>query len=60
MSKKVEESERQRREYGARGERTQKPFTFRVDNEISEWLESKPNKGRYLNDLVRADMDAHG
>lgn len=38
------------------GTRTQKMVSFRADNEIAEYLETKPNKGRYLNELVRTDM----
>lgn len=38
------------------GTRTQKMVSFRADNEIAEYLESKQNKGRYLNELVRTDM----
>lgn len=38
------------------GTRTQKMVSFRADNEIVEYLESKQNKGRYLNELVRTDM----
>lgn len=38
------------------GTRTQKMVSFRADNEIAEYLESKKNKGRYLNELVRTDM----
>lgn len=38
------------------GTRTQKMMTFRVDNELLEHLEQYPNKGRYINELIRADM----
>lgn len=38
-----------------RGERSQKMMSFRVDNDLIEWLESKPNKGRYINELIFAD-----
>lgn len=38
------------------GTRTQKMVSFRADNEIAKYLESKQNKGRYLNELVRTDM----
>ena len=38
------------------GTRTQKMVSFRADNEIAEYLETKQNKGRYLNELVRTDM----
>lgn len=38
-----------------RGMVTQKMMTFRVDNENAAWLESKPNKGRYINELIARD-----
>lgn len=38
------------------GTRTQKMVSFRADNEIAKYLETKQNKGRYLNELVRTDM----
>lgn len=34
----------------------QKMFTFRLDCRLLPWLNSKPNKGRYINDLIAADM----
>lgn len=37
--------------------RTQKMMTFRADNENVEWLNTKPNKGRYINDLIKADRE---
>ena len=35
------------------GTKTQKMMSFRVDNEVAAILRSCPNKGRFLNDLVR-------
>lgn len=55
-----EEKERIRKEYGKKGERTQKMMSFRVDNEVLEWLESQPNKGRYINNLIADDMKKRG
>ena len=49
-----------RKEYGKRGERTQKMMAFRVDVENLEWLESQPNKGRYINQLISNDRQSHG
>lgn len=39
------------------GVRTQKMMSFRVDNENLEWLETKANKGRYINELIRKDKE---
>lgn len=51
-----EKKERTRRAYGKPGERNQKMVTFRCDIEVIGWLESQPNKGRYINNLIAADM----
>lgn len=54
--KKEESKERVKRVYAQKGQRNQdKSFTFRLDNEVAEWLYQQPNKGRYLNDLILAD-----
>lgn len=57
MTKKVEEAERIRKAYSPRGERGQKRMTFLLDLENAGWLEQQPNKGRYLNNLIRADIE---
>lgn len=57
---KQEEKERVRKEYGKKGERTQKMMSFRVDNDLIEWLESQPNKGRYINTLIAEDKKRMG
>lgn len=54
MSK--EEKQRVRFEGAKHGTIRQKMMSFRLDNDLEEWLASKPNKGRYINDLIRADM----
>lgn len=54
---KKETTERQRKAYAPKGERSQRTMTFRLDNELAEWLNQQPNKGRYINDLIRADRD---
>lgn len=56
MKEKKEEKVRVRKER-ATGERTQKMMTFRVDNELLDWLESQTNKGRYINNLIKADKE---
>lgn len=55
-----EEAVRVRKEYGKKGERTQKMMSFRVDNDLIEWLESQPNKGRYINNLIADDKKKRG
>ena len=45
---------RSRREYAKKGERNQTMFSFRLDVENLDWLNSQPNKGRALNRLVEA------
>lgn len=57
MEKEKESKERIRKEYAQKGERSQKAFTFRLDNDLSAWLSQQSNKGRYINDLVRDDME---
>lgn len=37
--------------------RTQKMMSFRLDNDLAEWLNAQPNKGRYINLLIRKDMN---
>lgn len=50
-----EKQERTRRKYAKRGETSQKMMSFRLDQENEYWLSTFPNKGRYLNNLIRAD-----
>lgn len=50
-----EKKERIKRKFAKRGERSQKMVSFRLDNENEFWLSSMPNKGRYINNLIRAD-----
>lgn len=56
MEPKTEEKERIRKAYAPKGERSQKMMSFRVDNDVAEWLSQQPNKGRYINDLIADDM----
>lgn len=48
-----------RKRKAPKGTRTQKMFNFRLDDSLSNWLDTQPNKGRYLNDLIRNDMQKH-
>ena len=50
-----EKKESTRRRYAKRGETSQKMMSFRLDQENEFWLSSFPNKGRYINNLIRAD-----
>lgn len=51
----MEEKKKQsRKKYGSESE--QKMFSFRLDKRLWAWLNSKPNKGRYLNNLINQDM----
>jgi len=52
------EKEKVRKGGQTQGVRTQKMMSFRVDNENWEWLETKANKGRYINELIRRDKEA--
>ena len=58
MKKEKEEKARVRKAYAARGETSQKMVTFRCDLDNIEWLTSKTNKGRYINDLIAKDRGA--
>ena len=50
-----EQKQRTRRRYAKRGEKSQKMLSFRLDQENEFWLSTQPNKGRYINNLIRAD-----
>lgn len=50
-----EKTVQSRKQYGKRGEKSQKLIAFRCDIELLDWLKAQANMGRYLNDLVRAD-----
>lgn len=56
MKEKKEEKARVRKEYAAKGERSQRTMSFRLDNDLQDWLNCHTNKGRYINNLIRADM----
>ena len=51
----MEQENRIKKEGIKRGARTQKAMAFRLDNELAEWLSLQANKGRYINELIRAD-----
>lgn len=55
----MEEKKKQsRKAYKAHSDEAaaQKMMSFRVDARLLAWLNSKPNKGRYINNLIAADM----
>lgn len=49
-----ETKKQERKQYAKRGERSQKMVTFRLDNDLVDYLENLPNKGRFINDCIRA------
>lgn len=57
MNQKKEEKERMRKAYAKKGERSQRTMSFRLDNELAEWLNQQPNKGRYINNLIQQDRN---
>lgn len=57
MTKKVEDGERVRKAYAPRGQRSQIRVTFLLDKENIDWVKSKPNMSRFLNDLIRKDWE---
>ena len=54
MTKKVEDSERVRKAYSPRGQRSQKRVTFLCDLENLERLDRVANKSRYINQALQA------
>ena len=38
----------------------QKMMSFKLDLELVEWLDKQDNKGRYINELIRNDMEKAG
>lgn len=58
MAKEKEEKPRIKREYAKRGSTNQKMMSFRLDNENQDWLLQKPNKGRYINELIAKDRQS--
>lgn len=55
MEEKKEPKERIKRRFAPDGERSQKMMSFRLDKENEFWLSTMPNKGRYINDLIKKD-----
>lgn len=53
------QNERMKKENIKHGVRTQQMFNFRLDNDLADWLKLQPNRGRYLNNLIREDMEKH-
>lgn len=57
MNQEQQKKEPLRKEGRKRGERTQVMTTFRLDVDLLKWLQGKDNKGRYINNLIRDDMN---
>lgn len=53
------EKSQERKKGRVNGSITQKVYSFRLDGDLIEWLYRQPNKGRYLNNLIRDDMDKY-
>lgn len=53
------EKSQERKKGRVNGSITQKVYSFRLDGDLIEWLSRQPNKGRYINDLIRDDMDKY-
>ena len=54
--------ERKRKTNIKRGERTQTPLTFRIDNELLFHLVAQKinNKGRFINEAIKAKLHEMG
>lgn len=55
MEQTTDKSVQIRKKYSKVKGGSQKPFNFRLDNDNVEWLSRHPNKGRYINNLIRED-----
>ena len=53
------EQSQERKKGRVNGSITQKVYSFRLDGDLIDWLYRQPNKGRYINDLIRDDMDKY-
>lgn len=54
---KKTEKERVRKARSAKGTRSQKMMAFRIDNDVADWLATKPNKGLTVNECLRGRME---
>lgn len=57
MEQKNDQNAASRKAGRKRGEITQKMVTFRLDSDLLTWVNSQPNKGRYINNLIRSDYE---
>lgn len=57
MEEEKNSRQRVRKTPSANGSQSQKMMNFRLDLDLLDWLSTKPNKGRYINDLIREDRD---
>lgn len=61
MKEKEEKQERQRKAGIQRGEVTQTMMSFRVDNDILDWMKKhEANKGRFINNVLREFIEKKG
>lgn len=57
-TKKVVENDQRKYKSSKRGNgRTQKRIGVALDSELEDWLGKQSNKNRYINELIRADME---
>ena len=55
IMEKTEKSQ-ERKKGRVNGSRTQKVYSFRLDEDLIGWLDIHTNKGRYINELIRNDF----
>ena len=53
------EKSQERKKGRVNGSITQKVYSFRLDGDLIDWLYRQSNKGRYINDLIRDDMEKY-
>lgn len=56
MKTEKEIKKAERKKGRVNGQVTQIMTSFRVDADVVDYLKSKPNRGRFLNELIRTDM----
>ncbi len=60
MIMETNELPKRKRKFAHRNKRTTKTkvYSIRFDLDIEEYINSKPNKNRFINNLIRAAMEA--
>lgn len=52
----MEQAKQERKKRAPKGQRTQRMMSFRLDDDVMQFLDQQPNKGRFINQLIRAAM----